>query len=115
RAASHCTTRREASTHSQSRDNLAQDAVCLVNREPHCRSNTTRLVFYEMNQALGDQWAPVVNANNAVGSLSGARCQSVASEACTFPGYTIGGLKVSTAAIRRATVEAHVYDRMRLR
>lgn len=69
---------------------LAQDAVCLVNREPYCRSNTICLVFYEMNQRLGDQLAPVVNANNATGSLSGARCQSVASEACTFPGYTIG-------------------------
>lgn len=74
----------------QSRDNLARDAVCLVNREAHCRSNAICLVFYEMNQRLGDQWAPVVNANNATGSLSGARCQSVASEACTFPGYTIG-------------------------
>lgn len=34
---------------------LAQDAVCLVNREPYCRSNTICLVFYEMNQRLGDQ------------------------------------------------------------
>lgn len=39
----------------QSRDNLARDAARLVNREPRCRSNTVRLVFYEMNEWLGDQ------------------------------------------------------------
>lgn len=64
--------------------------VFLVGREPRCRTNTICLVFYEMNQRLGDQWAPAVNANNSTGSLSGACCQSVASGACTFPGYTIG-------------------------
>lgn len=47
--------------------------------------------FREMNRRLGDQYAPAVDANNGAGApLSGARCQSVASGACTFPGYTIG-------------------------